>query len=72
VPSSIWETKRRHTDALMAMAGVLAVGIGEGPNGHEAIVVSVRRGYEKAAASVPAEIEGHAVVVRVTQEMRAQ
>ncbi len=72
MPSSIWDTKRRHADALMSLPGVMAVGIGKGPDGEEAIIVSVRRGHEKAAAAVPTRLEGHPVVVQVIQEIRAR
>jgi hypothetical protein len=71
VSSSIREAKERHAAELMSLAGVIAVGIGKGLDGNAAIVVSVKRGDTKTASRVPSRIEGHPVLVRFTDELRA-
>jgi hypothetical protein len=72
MPPSIQEVKARHEAQLMARPGVVAVGIGSGPDGKPAIIVSLDRERPEVRASVPAEIEGYAVRVQVIGPVRAQ
>lgn len=70
MPRTIEEVKRRRAPELMALTGVLAVGIGRTPEGRDAIIVSVRRGDQETASRVPSQLEGHPVVVQLTGEIR--
>jgi hypothetical protein len=72
VPPGIEEVKRRHARELMALSGILAVGIGRTPDGEAAIIVSVRRDVPEAASRVPSTLEGHPVVVQLSSEIRGQ
>lgn len=70
MPTKIQDVKRRHARDLMALSGVLAVGIGRTPEGRDAIIVSVRRGDRETASRVPSQLEGHPVVIELTGEIR--
>lgn len=70
MPPRIEDVKRRHARDLMALSGVLAVGIGRTSDGKDAIMVSVRRDDPGAASRVPSTLEGHPVVVQLTGEIR--
>lgn len=70
MPSPIREAKQRHAGDLLALPGVLAVGIGRTPDGRDAIIVSVRRGDPEASSRVPSQLEGHPVVIQSTDEIR--
>jgi hypothetical protein len=63
--ASISEVKDRHTPELMAIPGVVGVGIG-GTAGEERIVVYLENGSPELKARIPAELEGYEVVVEVT------
>lgn len=72
MPPSIQEVKARHEARLMEKPGVVAVGIGSGPDGKPAIIVSLDRERPEVRASVPAQIDGYAVRVQVIGPVRAQ
>jgi len=60
----------RHTDRLIALPGV--VGIGEGEQaGTPAVIVMVSKLTPELKAALPAELEGHPVIVDVTGEITA-
>jgi hypothetical protein len=68
------EVKARHETELMALPGVISVGVGLQKNGKKftedvAIVVMVRK--KQRAGSIPAEIEGVPVDVQVSGEINA-
>lgn len=69
--SSISDVLARHTDSLMAMPGVVGVGRGE-QNGAPTVYVMVERLTDSLRAALPDSIEGYAVDVQVTGEIKAQ
>lgn len=68
---SITDVLKRHTDSLMAIPGVVGVGQGE-QNGAPTVYVMVRTLSDSVRAALPDSIEGFAVVVKETGDIRAQ
>ncbi|HET8634577.1 MAG TPA: hypothetical protein VFL88_10570 [Gemmatimonadales bacterium] len=68
---SITDVLKRHTDSLMAIPGVVGVGQGE-QNGAPTVYVMVVALTDSLRAALPDSIEGYAVVVKETGEIRAQ
>lgn len=68
---SIAEVLRRHTDSLMKVPGVVGVGQGE-RNGAPTIHVMVVKLSDSLRRALPDSIEGYAVDVVETGEIRAQ
>lgn len=67
--SPVEEARRRHERSLMAIDGVTGVAVGRTPTGDDAIVVYLR--HRAAGQAVPATLDGHPVIVRVTGEIDA-
>ncbi len=62
---------QRHTDSLMAIPGVVGAGQGE-KNGAPTIYIMVERMTDSLRRALPDSIEGYAVDVHVTGEIKAQ
>ena len=60
-----------HVEALMAIPGVVGVGVGALEDGAPCILVFVSRKTGEHERLVPRELEGHRVVVEETGEFRA-
>ena len=69
-PRAIEEVLDANRNALMAMRGVVGIGIGQA-GGRPCIKVFVENTSE-VAARVPAALEGYAVVIEVTGGFRAR
>lgn len=72
VGQSIEEVKARHTDRLMALPGVVSVGIGRDRDNQPAIVVGVNEQSPAESGVIPDELEGYRVITRATGPVRAQ
>ena len=68
---TIADVLKRHTDSLMAIPGVVGVGQGE-KNGEPTVYVMVARMTDTLRRALPDTIEGYAVDVVVSGEIRAQ
>ena len=68
---SIDEVKDAHTDELMAIVGVVGVGIGEA-SGRLVIKVFLKDSSSELKAKVPATIEGYQVLTEVTGPIETQ
>lgn len=68
---SIADVLKRHTDSLMSVPGVVGVGRGE-KNGAPTVYVMVERMTDSLRRALPDSIEGYAVQVDVTGEIKAQ
>jgi hypothetical protein len=68
---SITEVLTRHTDSLMAMAGVVGVGQGE-KNGAPTVYVMVVQLTDSLRHVLPDSIEGYAVEVVESGKIKAQ
>jgi hypothetical protein len=69
-PPSIGDVKRRHEAELLALPGVVSVGIGEDASGSPVLVVGVRSA--EASPRLPRELEGYPVTERVVGRVRAR
>lgn len=67
---SIKEVKEKYQDQLMALPGVIGVGIGAVNNEH-VIKVLVIKQTKKLARKIPKELETYKVVIEETGEIRA-
>lgn len=68
---SIADVLKRHADSLMAISGVVGVGRGE-KNGAPTVYIMVERLTDSLRRALPDSIEGYAVDVNVTGELKAQ
>lgn len=65
----IKEVKARHYEKLMAMEGVASVGVGKNESGQPSIVVGVKN--ETDATTLPINLEGYQVVVRLVGDIKS-
>ncbi len=70
--TSIQDVKAQHEAELMAMNGVVSVGIGLDDDGNEVIVVGIDADRPSIRAQVPRTVEGYPVRVEVVGRLRAQ
>jgi hypothetical protein len=68
---SIADVLKRNTDSLMAIPGVVGVGQGE-QNGAPTVYIMVTKLTDSLRAALPDSIDGYAVVIKQTGEIRAQ
>jgi hypothetical protein len=68
---SIADVLKRNTDSLMAIPGVVGVGQGE-QNGAPTVYIMVTTLTDSLRAALPDSIDGYAVVIKQTGEIRAQ
>ena len=69
---TIQEVKAKYTDHLLAMPGVVSVGIGRNPDGTLVIIVGVYGPRPDTVRQLPKELEGFPVRAEVTGPVRAQ
>jgi hypothetical protein len=69
---TIQDVKAKHADRLMAMPGVVSVGIGRNPDGTLVIVVGLDGPRPDTAGKLPKELEGYPVRAEITGPVRAQ
>lgn len=69
---SIQEAKARHAQRLLALPGVVSVGVGRDADGRQVIVIGLDRARPETQARLPAELEGYRVRVRVSGPVKAQ
>lgn len=59
-----------HVPELMSIVGVTAVGIGELPDGSPCIKVYVVKKTDELVRKIPAQLEGHPVVIEESGEIK--
>jgi len=69
---SIQEVKAKYTDRLLAMPGVVSVGIGRNPDGASVIVVGLDGPLPDTVRQLPKELEGFPLRAEITGPVRAQ
>jgi hypothetical protein len=69
---SIQEAKARHEARLLAVPGVVSVGIGRDASDRPVVVVGIRERSAADLERIPAELDGHPVVVRPVGSVRAR
>lgn len=69
---TIEEVRARHTERLMALPGVVSVGIGLDDQGEPAIVVGLDQVRPELEGELPDTLEGHRLVRQVIGEIRSR
>ena len=69
---SIREVKTRHETELLALPGVVSIGIGQDKEGHPAIIVGLDRTRPETEAQLPERLEGYPVLVQLVGRIKAQ
>lgn len=72
MPRTIQEVKTRHQDRLLALPGVVSVGIGQNPDGKPVIVIGLERAHPRTKARLPETLDGYAVRVDVVGQIKAR
>ncbi|KPJ89889.1 MAG: hypothetical protein AMJ53_15335 [Gammaproteobacteria bacterium SG8_11] len=72
MPLSISEAKAKHVERLLALPGVVSVGIGKDANGHPAIIVGLDKARPKTESQIPGTLEDFPVVIEIVGTIRAQ
>lgn len=70
--ATIREAKARHEARLLAMPGVVSVGVGRGDDGRPVIVIGVDEPRPQTMAELPETLEGHPVRVEIVGRIRSQ
>ena len=70
--TSIQEVKAQREAELMAMPGVVSVGIGMDADGNKVIIVGVDRDQPEVRAQVPETVDGYPVRVEFVGTPKAQ
>ena len=69
--TDISEIKKQNESSLLAISGVVSVGIGLNDKGQKTIMVGVRSEDAARQAKIPNQLEGHPVTVNVVGTIRA-
>lgn len=72
MPPTIQEVKAKHTSRLLALPGVVSVGIGRDASGHEAIVIGLDGPRPETQTRLPTQLDGHPVRVEIIGTVKAQ
>ena len=71
VSPTIQEVKTRHEKRLMAMRGVVSVGIGQEADGKAVIVIGLDAPRPETVKDLPQSLEGYPVRVKITGPIKA-
>lgn len=69
---SIRDVKKKHEARLLALPGVVSVGIGLDKDNNPAIIVGLDGPRPKTEAQLPQFLEGYPVVVQIVGPIKAQ
>ena len=69
---SIKDVKARHEASLLALPGVVSVGIGRAKDGTSAIIVGLDAPHPNMEPQIPQSLEDYPVVVQVVGPIKAQ
>jgi hypothetical protein len=72
VSPTIQEVQAKHADRLLAMPGVVSVGIGKNPDGQFVIVVGLDGRHPETVNHLPKLLEGYPVRVEVIGPVKAR
>lgn len=67
---SIQEVKREHETRLLALPGVVSVGIGQDEKGQPAIIIGLDKARPKTEAQIPKTLEEHRVIIQITGSIK--
>lgn len=68
---SIEEVKKKYTNRLLALPGVISVGIGKDPDGIPVIIVSLEHRQPETQKKLPKTLEGFPLQVEITGTVKA-
>ena len=69
---SIEQVKATHQERLLALPGVVSVGIGRDAQGRSVIVVGLDEPRPQTQAAIPRELDGYPVRVEIVGTIRTQ
>ncbi len=69
---SIQDVKKQHEARLLAIPGVVSVGIGLDPGGQPAIIVGLKAPDPEAEAKIPSSLDGYPVLIQIVGAIEAQ
>lgn len=69
---TIQEVKQSHEAELMALPGVVSVGIGQDENGKPAIIVGLDKERQETRTKMPRTLSGHLVIIQITGTIKVQ
>lgn len=72
MPDTIQHVKAKHEDRLMALPGVVSVGIGLDADGQPAIIVGLADRQAEASLELPETLDDYPVVKQVIGPVKAQ
>lgn len=72
MPSSIHVVKAQHERRLLAMEGVISVGVGRDASGKPVIIIGLDRPRPGTQAQLPQTLEEYPVRVEIVGEIKAQ
>lgn len=72
MPLSIREVKKKHEARLLAMSGVVSVGIGRDEAGNLAIIVGLDRPRPETVVQLPQFLDDYPVLTQVIGTIRSQ
>lgn len=72
MPPTIQDVKARHAPGLLALPGVVSVGVGRDGEGHEVIVIGLDRARPESQTNFPAQLEGYRVRVEIIGTVKAR
>jgi hypothetical protein len=67
---SVQDVKRRHEAELMAMPGVVSIGIGRDEGGRAVLIIGLERDDPHTRAQLPRRLEGYDVRTEVVGKIR--
>jgi hypothetical protein len=72
MPLTIYEVKAKHAQRLLALPGVVSIGIGKDANGNSAIIVGLDKPRPTTESQIPDTLEDFTVVIKIAGTIRAQ
>lgn len=72
MPATIHEVKTKHAPGILALPGVVSIGVGRDAGGVEVIVIGLDRARPETQASLPTQLEGYSVRVQIIGAVKAQ
>ena len=71
MPEDIRQVKAAHEAGLLALPGVVSVGVGRGPSGQAQIVIGLDRRRPRTLARLPRTLGGYEVRVEIVGPVKA-
>ena len=72
VPPTIQNVKAKHEDFLLAMPGVVSVGIGKNPDGQFVIIVGLDGPRPETVNQLPTKLDGYPVRMEIIGPVKAR